>query len=179
MGAFERAFNFTVRRWEAGGDPEGGYVNHPSDPGGETRWGVSKRAHPDLDIRALTEEQARAVYREGYWDPIRGDELPPGVGLAVFDWVVHSDRRTVVVPRLQRLVGAKPDGLLGPKTSAAIWGAAPDPARDADLAERIVDSRVRFLVGLMRGSERYRAFEVGWMRRMASVAAQAVRSALA
>lgn len=81
---------------------EGGYVNHPTDPGGETNWGISKRSYPDLDIKALTRTDALRIYREDYWDYIPED-LPDvvrwfafdcavnhGVGRAI-DWLEYND----------------------------------------------------------------------------------------
>jgi len=69
---------------------EGGYVNDPRDPGGETKYGISKRAHPDVDIKNLTIEQAKAIYREEYWNRINGDELTFPEALALMDFAVHS-----------------------------------------------------------------------------------------
>ena len=62
---------------------EGGYVNHPSDPGGETKYGISKRAYPDVDIAELTKDDAADLYKRDYWDRIKGDDLPAGVACAV------------------------------------------------------------------------------------------------
>lgn len=184
MGDFDRAFNFTVRKWEAGGQADGGYVNHPDDPGGETKWGISARAHPGLDIRTLTEGQARSIYRERYWAKVRGDDLPPATALALFDWAVHSNLRRTVAPTFQRLVGAYPDGLIGPKTVAAARREAVNPLEDAALAARLVDARARYLVGIMsRGTpdpsdDRYRAFELGWVRRLVDLAGTAALEAV-
>ena len=55
---------------------EGGYVNDPHDPGGETNFGISKRAYPSVDIKHLTKEGAIAIYKKDYWDKIKGDDLP-------------------------------------------------------------------------------------------------------
>ena len=69
---------------------EGGYVNHPSDPGGETKYGISKRAYPDVDIAELTKDDAANLYKRDYWDRIKGDELPVGVACVVMDYAVNS-----------------------------------------------------------------------------------------
>ena len=68
---------------------EGGYVHHESDPGGETNWGISKRSHPDLDIKNLTREQAISIYRDTYWSQVP-ESLPDGVRWFAFDVCVHS-----------------------------------------------------------------------------------------
>lgn len=69
---------------------EGGYVNDPKDPGGETKYGISKRAHPDVDVRNLTKEQARELYRERYWNEVGAEELTYPEALALMDFAVHS-----------------------------------------------------------------------------------------
>ncbi len=68
---------------------EGGYVNDPKDPGGETKYGISKRAFPKLDIRALTKAQAREIYHRSYWLRVGADRLPTGLDLAAFDTAVN------------------------------------------------------------------------------------------
>lgn len=83
MTKFDRVMNF-VLQWE------GGYVNDPNDPGGETKFGISKRSHPHLDIKNLTREEALAIYREKYWDRIGGDKLDYPEALALMDFAVHS-----------------------------------------------------------------------------------------
>ncbi len=74
---------------------EGGYVDHPTDPGGETQWGISKRAYPHLDIRSLTREQAIAIYAKDYWDAIPED-LPESVRWFAFDIAVNSGVNTAL-----------------------------------------------------------------------------------
>lgn len=84
---FDRVMDF-VLRWE------GGYANDPRDPGGETKYGISKRSHPELDIKNLTKEQALEIYREEYWDPINGDTHPYIEALVLMDFAVHSGVQT-------------------------------------------------------------------------------------
>lgn len=69
---------------------EGGYSNHPGDPGGETKYGISKRAFPNEDIKNLTKQRAYELYKEHYWDKIHGDELPWPINMLLFDMAVHS-----------------------------------------------------------------------------------------
>ena len=69
---------------------EGGYVNDPKDPGGETNFGISKRSYPRLDIGRLTWADAKVIYKKDFWDAVRGDELPLGVDLVVCDPAIHS-----------------------------------------------------------------------------------------
>lgn len=101
---------------------EGGYVNDPRDPGGETNFGISRRAYPDLDIKALTKEEALEIYKRDYWDAVRADDLPPAIALAVFDAAVNQGR-SPAIQLLQRAVGTAVDGVLGPITLAEVQGA--------------------------------------------------------
>ncbi|MDX1352535.1 MAG: glycosyl hydrolase 108 family protein [Thiomicrorhabdus sp.] len=80
--AFERAFEF-ILKWE------GGYVNDPDDSGGETKFGVSKRAHPHLDIKNLTEDQAKEVYYRDYWMKLEFRNLPDRCKAYAFDTAVN------------------------------------------------------------------------------------------
>jgi lysozyme family protein len=80
--SFQQAVEFVLAR-------EGGYANDPADLGGETNYGISKRAHPDLDIKNLTVEQAREIYRASYWIPAGCDGFSPGWALAIFDTAVN------------------------------------------------------------------------------------------
>lgn len=97
---------------------EGGYVNDPNDPGGETKFGISKRSFPNLDIAALTEADAIAIYRVDYWQRLQCDELPPALAIIVFDTGVNMGRTRAVL-LLQQALGVRSDGILGPVTLAA------------------------------------------------------------
>src|SRR5687767_756196 len=108
---FDLAFNRLIGH-------EGGYVNNPADPGGETNWGISKRSYPHVNIRTLTREGAREIYRRDFWDRINGDSLPDGVAFQVFDFGVNSGIETAV-RYLQRAVGVADDGFWGPVSAMA------------------------------------------------------------
>ena len=83
MSAFDNCFEIVVGH-------EGGYVNDPKDPGGETKYGISKRSYPRVNIAALTLDGAKQIYRADYWDKVRGDELDPGLALITFDAAVNN-----------------------------------------------------------------------------------------
>lgn len=70
-------------------DREGGYVNDPDDPGGETNFGISKRSYPDMDIKGLTAEKAGEIYRRDFWDACNCSMLADGLDVAVFDTAVN------------------------------------------------------------------------------------------
>ncbi len=95
---------------------EGGYVNHPSDPGGETNYGICKRNYPELDIKNLTKEQAIDIYFRDYWEPMNLDGIfDLEAVLQIFDMGVNAGRR-VAIKMAQRLVSAYPDGIIGDVT---------------------------------------------------------------
>jgi lysozyme family protein len=106
---------------------EGGYVNNPKDPGGCTNMGITlatfrKHISPGAtceDVKALTWEQAEAIYRASYWERVAGDELPSGLDVHVFDMAVNAGPGTAV-RLLQRLVGVADDGIVGPVTLKAV-----------------------------------------------------------
>lgn len=108
---FERAIE-TVLRWE------GGEVNDPRDPGGHTKYGISQRAFPDLDIANLTLHQAKQIYLEQYWMPVRARDLPAILRLPVFDTAVNMGVGTAI-KLLQRAAYVVVDGKVGPKTIEA------------------------------------------------------------
>jgi lysozyme family protein len=142
---------------------EGGYVNHPQDPGGETKYGISKRSYPDLDIAALTLEGAREIYQRDFWAPLACDQLPSPVALVLFDTAVNSGVGTAA-KILQQILGVKSDGAIGPVTVAAALkrGAV-------DLAGEIIARRLYLMTGLPT----WGVFGMGWTRRLVRLAGQA------
>ncbi len=97
---------------------EGEWARHPQDPGGITRWGISTRAYPDLDLSALSREDAIELYRRDYWEAIRGPDLPPALALVLFDTAVLFGVAGAT-RMLQRVVGVTADGRFGPITLRA------------------------------------------------------------
>jgi lysozyme family protein len=148
---------------------EGGYVNHPSDPGGMTNLGVTARVweewvgHPvdEKQMRALTPEVVAPLYRKKYWDACRADELVSGVDYCVFDVAVNSGPGRAI-KFLQSAVGTTPDGGFGPATMAAVKEAEKDPAA---LVELYCAKRLEFLQSL----KTFEVFGKGWSRRVAEV----------
>ncbi|MFC5067811.1 glycoside hydrolase family 108 protein [Flaviflagellibacter deserti] len=151
---------------------EGGYIDHPSDPGGATNLGVTRatlsrwrgRAVSKAEVRALTRHEAAAVYRAFYWDEIAGDALPPGLDLAVFDYCVNSGPGRAA-RTLQVIVGTVPDGRIGSVTLAAIEG-RPLP----ELVSAYCRQRLSFLEGL----KTFAVFGRGWRRRVRETEALAL-----
>src|SRR5688500_5755337 len=136
---------------------EGGYVNDPADPGGETQWGISKRSYPHLNIKTLTREQAKAIYLTDFWDRIRGDSLCDGVAFQVFDCAVNSGIGTAV-RYLQRAVGVADDGHWGPFSQAAAAAMS-----ETDTIMRLNGERLDYMTRLKTWPNHGR----GWARRIA------------
>lgn len=136
---------------------EGGYVNHPADPGGETKYGISKRTYPGEDIKNMTLDRAKLIYRRDFWGPAGCDTVPSGIKFDLFDTAVNSGVRTAI-RLLQRTVGETPDGILGPRTLAAVQSM--DPER---LVARFNGHRLDFMNDLPT----WPAFGRGWTQRIA------------
>lgn len=147
---------------------EGGFVNHPRDPGGMTNLGVTKRvweaytgkSASEADMRALTPEKVKPLYKNNYWDAVLADQLPSGVDFSVFDFCVNSGPGRAA-RTLQTVVGAKPDGGIGPKTLAAVEKYVEDMGA-AVLIEEYNDARLSFLKSLST----WDTFGKGWSRRV-------------
>lgn len=95
INSFRKGMGF-VAKWEWSNKPDGGYTNDPTDPGGETKWGISKRAHPTLDIKNLTAEQALDIYAKEYWNVCGCDSIPFPLCVAVFDTAVNCGQSRAV-----------------------------------------------------------------------------------
>ena len=111
MTAFDKAFEILIGH-------EGGYSLDPHDRGGETKYGISKRAYPHIDIANLTLAQAKAIYRTDYWDKAKCSSLPPDLALLVFDAAVNNGVGAAI-RWLQRAANVTVDGIIGPKTISA------------------------------------------------------------
>lgn len=134
---------------------EGGYVNHPADPGGETNWGISKRSYPAVDIARLTREQAKTIYRRDFWDVV--GECHPAIKFQVFDFAVNSGISTAI-RKLQAALGVADDGVFGPISRRALQAADTN-----DVLMRFAAQRLRFLASLSTWS----TFGKGWTLRAA------------
>ena len=164
MDRFERAQDVL-------GAHEGGYVNHPRDPGGETNKGVTKRVYDAYrrraglvprSVRQITDAEVYDIYRRQYWNAASCDDLPHGVAYCVFDGAVNSGV-SQSAKWLQRAVGVTADGVIGVKTLAA---AADKPA--AEVIDSMCDQRLAF----MKRLRQWDSFKNGWTRRVAEVRAQ-------
>ena len=148
---------------------EGGYSDDPKDPGNwtgarpgagkllGTKYGIAANTYPDLDIKALTLEQAKVIYRRDWWDKIHADQLPGAVAFQLWDFAVNAGISRAVIS-LQRAVGVADDGKLGPRTVAAVNAM---PA--ADVIARFNADRLDFYASLST----WPTYGKGWARRVA------------
>jgi len=146
---FDRAFEIVIGH-------EGGYVNDVRDPGGETKYGISKRAYPGYDIKNLTLDTAKMLYKRDYWDAVEAESIPGAARLMVFDCAVNCGL-TAARKILQRAVDVKDDGIIGPKTRAAI-------SNTPDLEQRFAGHWLQYYTDL-KGFDTYGR---GWVRRVAN-----------
>lgn len=166
--SFERAVEFVLKQ-------EGGFVQHPQDPGGATNFGITLetlsrargwRVSVD-DIRQLTKEEAVEIYLHFYWNAVRADEFPSGLDLAFFDLAVNSGPKQAIM-LLQKVLEVEVDGVIGPVTL--------DAARNIAAIEairRLTRERLGFLSRLAI----WPVFGRGWRRRVLDVEREAIRLA--
>ena len=143
---------------------EGGYVNDPVDPGGETNMGISKKAYPFLDIKNLTIKQASDIYFKDYWLKAKVSKVPEELRMIYFDMVVNMGRSRAVKILQQAAnakgAGLKVDGGMGPKTLAAMNGVELD---------RVRAYRVKYYADLVTRKPDLEKFYFGWFRRALEV----------
>lgn len=137
---------------------EGGYVNNPKDPGGETKFGISKRSYPSENIKGITLDRAKEIYRRDFWDRCHIDELPEAIWFDVFDTAVNSGVLNAVKILQRALKMENIDGVFGPKTKKAV-----DSTNPEYLSRAYNGYRLLYYTGL--GD--FKTFGKGWVRRVA------------
>lgn len=153
MSSFDRAFEIVVGL-------EGGYVNDPNDPGGETLYGITRRDHPEAWAAGQpTIDQAKAIYQRDYWDEVKGDSLPWPLALYVFDSAVNQGV-SPAAKMLQRTLQTAQDGVIGRQTvslakKATAWHCARFMA---------------FRVMRYQSTRNFDCFGEGWLTRLFEVA---------
>jgi lysozyme family protein len=169
QGNFQKSLEMLLKH-------EGGFVNHPSDPGGVTNLGVTAKAweswvgHPvdEKQMRALTPQDVAPLYKRKYWDACRADELVSGLDYAVFDFAVNSGVGRSI-KTLQDCVGVNPDGGFGSVTMAAVAQFQGNTAKT--LITELCDKRLNFLKSL----KTFDVFGKGWENRVNSVKAESLK----
>ena len=155
MGDFGKAFDLLIGN-------EGGYVNNPKDPGGETNWGITKTVAVANgyagDMRTMPKETAKGIYKKMYWDKLQCDPSPFVVAFQLFDaGVNHGNSQAVKF--LQRALSVTDDGVIGAKTIAAV-----SKLDDLQIAVLFNVERIEFYADL----KTFSTFGKGWIRRIAS-----------
>ena len=149
MDAFDTAFDRLLGN-------EGGYVNNPNDPGGETNWGIAKRSYPSVDIENLTRDGAKEIYRRDFWTPL-GD-TSDAIKFQVFDFAVNSGIQTAI-RKLQAAIGVADDGHWGDVSAAKLA-----TLNQNSVVMRFVAQRIRFWTLLST----WPTFGKGWANRAAA-----------
>jgi lysozyme family protein len=150
--AFEKYIDLVLKH-------EGGYTNDSDDLGGETKWGISKRAYPSLDIKHLSKDKAKEIYRRDYWEKNRCHLLPEGVDYIHFDTAINmgSGRASKL---LQEAAGVTVDGIVGPMTIAAAQNINP---------ERYLLLRLNYYCQIVRGRNSQAKYIGGWSNRVMDI----------
>lgn len=153
---------------------EGGYVNHPADPGGATNKGITQATYDSYrrskglitrkTVKLIADSEVADIYKSRYWDAVKGDELPAGLDYAVFDYAVNSGPQKAI-KSLQKALGLTADGQLGPMTLAACR-----KSPEATI-KKLCASRLAFLKGL----KTWPTFGKGWERRVNAVEKTALK----
>lgn len=147
---------------------EGGYVNHPSDPGGETNLGVTKKVYQEWggtkDMKDLTVEDVAPIYKKNYWDRCKCDDLESGVDWVVFDWAVNSGTGRSA-KAIQKICGASQDGAIGPKTLALI---------SKQNTEYVIEEFGKIRQDFYESLKTFDTFGKGWTRRNKETTAKAL-----
>lgn len=150
---------------------EGGYVNHPKDPGGETNLGVTKRVYEEWggtkEMRDLTVEDVAPIYEKNYWGRLKCDKLPVGLDLCVFDFGVNAGTGRAA-KYLQRMIGASADGAIGPNTLSKVREFVSAEGLDAAIQDYQA-ARQKYYESLST----FETFGKGWTRRVDETSAEA------
>ena len=143
---------------------EGGFVDHPEDPGGATNKGITHKTYSDFlgrpledvsELKNIPDEHVQQIYKDGYWNRVKADQLPSGVDFCTFDWAVNSGPGRAA-KALQKAVMVTQDGAIGPMTLAAVEEELPE-----EIIEKITKEREEFY----RSLRTFDTFGKGWLRR--------------
>jgi lysozyme family protein len=166
MGNFDLAYQFVKKA-------EGGYSNHKNDRGGETNYGITRATFDDAkklgiisdsikSVKDITQDDAKKIYKEMYWNKINGDALPADLAIALFDTAVNMGVGASV-KMLQKIIGVPQDGVLGSETLAAINN------YNGDLVDTYLDAREAKYYGIVERDSRQGVFLKGWLSRVSSL----------
>ncbi len=141
---------------------EGGDIitNDPTDRGGLTKYGISQRAYPEIDIENLTEEQAKGIYKKDYWDAVRGDDIKRQIiAVSIFDFAVNAGPG-VAKKLAQKAIGVKSDGVIGPITLSSLI-TIPIPL----FLYKYAIEKIKYYRDIVSKNPSQKKFLLGWINR--------------
>ena len=154
---WQEGFNFTIGH-------EGGYVNKPEDPGGETKYGICKRDYPKEDIKNLTVDRAKEIYYKNYWLPSYCQELIALnfslTAIVLFDTAINCGCKTSKI-LLQKAIGVEADGMIGKQTVNGL-----KLYKDLDMCNRLLDRRKEYYDLIITKNKKLETFRKGWYNRI-------------
>jgi len=157
MNYWLEAFKFTIGH-------EGGYVNNPNDPGGETKYGICKRDYPKEDIKNLTIDRAKEIYYKNYWLPSYANDLVvlnyPLTAIVLFDTGINCGCKTAKI-LLQKAIGVEADGMIGKQTINGL-----KLYKDLDMCNRLLDRRKEYYDLIITKNIKLGVFKKGWYNRI-------------
>ena len=160
MNYWFEAFNFTIGH-------EGGYVNNPNDPGGETKFGICKRDYPKQDINNLTIDRAKEIYYKNYWLPSYCQELITLnfslTAIVLFDTGINCGCKTSKI-LLQKAIGVVADGMIGKQTVNGL-----KLYKDLDMCNRMLDRRKEYYDLIISKNVKLGVFKKGWYNRISNL----------
>lgn len=150
----------TARVWDSAFrlllENEGGLVDDKNDSGGVTKYGISKKAYPNLDIPSLTLWQAQDIYRRDYWERCKCDYIPDALSVAVFDFAVNSGIKTAI-KKLQIALGVTADGIIGNQTVGAC---------NRLPVKKILDDYINLRLDYLMSLPKWKYYGNGWGNRV-------------
>ncbi len=150
---FDNIIEYIIEEWE------GGEVNDPNDPGGHTKYGISKNAFPSVNISELTKKDAKSLYKKNYWDTAYCNEIPKELRAIHLDTAINMGVHAAI-SILQEAGGTSKDGIFGPKTKAA--------ARDVTVDNYAFRRAIRYL-NIIGDNETLAKYSTGWSRRLVDI----------
>jgi lysozyme family protein len=151
MADFDTAITLVLKH-------EGSYVNNPLDPGGETNYGISKRSYPNVDIKNLTVDQAKDIYKQDYWNKIQGDLIDDqNLANNLLDFAVNAGIKNANM-KIQQIVNAHPDGIIGPVTLESI-----NSLSSPNIA--LIKSRISYYASIVSNKPSQAEFLNSWVNR--------------
>lgn len=138
---------------------EKGYVDNPKDPGGETKYGISKRSYPDINIKELTLDDAKKIYKRDYWDKLECDTMPWPVCLVLFDSAVNHGI-TATIKMAQKVVELQDNGVFDNRLKTEMLNTPPYKFVTRFIARRL---------SLYTSLKTWDTFGRGWTNRIATI----------